>query len=931
MATMISHRSGIDLSLLARPDIQKVMSEINNLAPGVGQILAIHGDSGTGKSSLARSILRHLSGWSAYSMTATAGMSTDELVERINLVVTQSESENAQGEVETTPYEAAREAVQEAAYETSQHAVQKAARKAQEESVPEDCAGLLEWMVHLVDVPFASTLIHIDDAHLLEESTVQALAAALSTIEDGRFIALMTGASNAPYLGYASDTAQVTPMTAEEIQTFALSDIGARISLDIAERIQTMSGGLLGRVHELLTALPADSWNKRSVNVKVPHQWVKRWEEKSQGLSEETTAVLQAMACIEEAATLDLLERMVGIKGVDMALEAAIDAGIVSVIAGVFPPVVEFSAVEDKSTLAGTVGPGRRRAFHKGAHQYYEARGDKAQALIHRALGISSHDETIASELAAAAEGLGQAGRWKEAADFYQLAAELSATKEQQQQYELYHLEALVASSNIRAVAHRARTLDTRAPNMWRDSLLGYLAIHQGRRIEANSRFANAVVDEQAPDDVRAQLASRKALAEIANWNLQGVIDAAADAAKWGGPDSEPALSAGYIATVADSALNGKNANIPVKPGESQVLAQRRHMAQGWIKLANDDPISARQELQQLPREEGATRIDLWQLAWLARAEFLLGEWDDAIATVEKGLFQSDYYGIDLLDPLLLWTGAVIAQLRGSYSIAANYRNRLVIGNDAFTIQRVPAAITRIVTSLRENQMLEATRAADQLIAIDKETDISQPGFWPWRDLAVNVLLNTKRLDEADEILTKAEEDAKRVNNFTLFARLVPERAHQALVLGETERGIKLYEEAIEMVASTHMRPYQGRTLFAFGQALRRLGRRKQADGYLARAAEVYQSMGAHAYVEKINRERRAGGLGPRQNSASTLTTQELEVAQHAASGLTNKEIAAQLFLSPKTVEFHLTRIYRKLRIRTRTELPAALAQALRE
>src|SRR5699024_8767712 len=195
----------------------------------------------------------------------------------------------------------------------------------------------------------------------------------------------------------------------------------------------------------------------------------------------------------------------------------------------------------------------------------------------------------------------------------------------------------------------------------------------------------------------------------------------------------------------------------------------------------------------------------------------------------------------------------------------------------------------------------------------------------------INVLLSNKRLDEVDELLSEAEDDDKKVNNFSLYARLVFESAHQALVLVGTERDVKLYEEAIEMMSSTHMRAYQGRTLIAFGQALRRLGRRKHADGYLARAAEVYQSMGAHAYVEKINRERRAGGLGPRQASASSLTTQELEVAQNAASGLTNKEIAAQLFLSPKTVEFHLTRIYRKLQIRTRTELPAALAQALRE
>src|SRR5699024_18357 len=82
-------------------EIQKVMSEINSLAPGVGQILAIHGDSGTGKSSLARSILRNLRGWSAYSMTATPEMGTAEVIDRVNLVLTESESENAQGELDS--------------------------------------------------------------------------------------------------------------------------------------------------------------------------------------------------------------------------------------------------------------------------------------------------------------------------------------------------------------------------------------------------------------------------------------------------------------------------------------------------------------------------------------------------------------------------------------------------------------------------------------------------------------------------------------------------------------------------------------------------------------------------------------------------------------------------------------------------------------
>ncbi|AQS72469.1 hypothetical protein CA40472_00010 [Corynebacterium ammoniagenes] len=65
-------------------------------------------------------------------------------------------------------------------------------------------------------------------------------------------------------------------------------------------------------------------------------------------------------------------------------------------------------------------------------------------------------------------------------------------------------MEALVSSSNIRAVADRARTLDTHKPDMWRDSLLGYLAIHQGRRNEALSRLDNALLDQRPESDSRA-------------------------------------------------------------------------------------------------------------------------------------------------------------------------------------------------------------------------------------------------------------------------------------------------------------------------------------------------------------------------------------------------------------------------------------------
>ena len=83
--------------------------------------------------------------------------------------------------------------------------------------------------------------------------------------------------------------------------------------------------------------------------------------------------------------------------------------------------------------------------------------------------------------------------------------------------------------------------------------------------------------------------------------------------------------------------------------------------------------------------------------------------------------------------------------------------------------------------------------------------------------------------------------------------------------------------------------------------------------------------MGAHELVALADRERSAGGLGERVNGFAGLTPQEEEIARAVATGASNKEVANEFYLSTKTVEYHLTRVYRKLGIRSRNELASAL------
>jgi DNA-binding CsgD family transcriptional regulator len=121
----------------------------------------------------------------------------------------------------------------------------------------------------------------------------------------------------------------------------------------------------------------------------------------------------------------------------------------------------------------------------------------------------------------------------------------------------------------------------------------------------------------------------------------------------------------------------------------------------------------------------------------------------------------------------------------------------------------------------------------------------------------------------------------------------------------------------------------RARTYLCYGERLRRGRRRRDARDCLHEAVAVFDALGARPWADRTRAELRASGerLRPRGPTAhEQLTPQELQVAVAAAEGLRNKEIAARLFLSPKTVEFHLSRAYRKLDVRSRTELARRLA-----
>ena len=201
------------------------------------------------------------------------------------------------------------------------------------------------------------------------------------------------------------------------------------------------------------------------------------------------------------------------------------------------------------------------------------------------------------------------------------------------------------------------------------------------------------------------------------------------------------------------------------------------------------------------------------------------------------------------------------------------------------------------------------------------------PALFAWRSLAALALLGLGRVDEArryaaEELALSRRWGAPRALGRSLVAAGLAEG-------GDT--GTAFLREAVAVLEQSEVRFEHARALVELGAALRRGNHRSEAREPLRRGLELATRCGAAPLAERAETELLATGARPRRVALSgveSLTPSERRVAEMAAEGDTNREIAQALFVTPKTVEVHLSSAYRKLGISSRSQLPKALAQS---
>ena len=220
---------------------------------------------------------------------------------------------------------------------------------------------------------------------------------------------------------------------------------------------------------------------------------------------------------------------------------------------------------------------------------------------------------------------------------------------------------------------------------------------------------------------------------------------------------------------------------------------------------------------------------------------------------------------------------------------------------------------------------LGAGRAQESIPCFERVREIagSAAGATPllrWRPDLIEAYVRTKRLPEAAAELAAFE----RLEDTGLGPWATATLARSRALLADEGSLDDAFAEALSSCTDS-VSPFEhARTELVYGERLRRAGRRLDSRAQLRASLDEFERLGASSWAERAREELRASGETVRKRDPALvdeLTPRELEIALQVADGGTNKEVAARLFLSPKTVELHLGRVYRKLGIRSRTEL----------
>lgn len=642
------------------------------------------------------------------------------------------------------------------------------------------------------------------------------------------------------------------------------------------------------------------------------------------GLPRRTREVLLTAAALGEPRE-DLVSEAVG-RAIESDLEPAERRGIGSLVRG----VVRFRHPLFPAALYVAAPAAERRRLHRHLAGIV---GDVEERARHLALAVSGRDEETAASVHAAAREASARGAPAAAVELLELALAIGQPDAATEASRLYDLadNLALAGDNTRArqLLHTVDPWHGWPPRLHGDALdlmleLEYWINGPGDELD---QLGERLLGGDLPPDVRAQV--HASLAEYTEHDLPRALehsDAALALLDSLGDGADPLVHATARAfrirnrLVLGDGLDRLDMG-RVRELEAEVPASRRRLDRGsdgfgqWIKYA-DDVDEARTLLEsglEQDLEAGYEKGALNKLQHLALTECLAGNLDVAR---DHALRACELYDLERNNVLgyahaiLAIVQAHLGEADGVYAVREMYRRQ----GAPIHLQ---VALGLLELSLGHDRAAFAyyTRALE---AIDTG-GLREPGVHRVHANAAEAAVAIGNLQRAAELAAYLEAHGARTGHRWSLATGARSRALLLAANGDADGALSACELAMSRHEDLPMPFERARTLLIKGVIERRARLRARSRQSLLAAAESFERMGAGIWAARTRRE--LDRIGLRRSSGDELTEGERRCAELAASGMTNREVAAALFISPKTVEANLARAYRKLGVGSRAEL----------
>jgi ATP/maltotriose-dependent transcriptional regulator MalT len=790
-------------------------------------------------------------------------------------------------------------------------------------------------------------VVVVEDLHWADLASRQALLTAARRLRNDRSLVLVTsrpvlrddGWDRFTFDGERCVRINLGPLTVGEVGELARA-CGTPLNHRSTERLHQHTLGHALYIRTLLAELTNGELTSSEGGLPAPRSLAWTTVGRMSDTPKSAQMLGAAMAIVNKRLPLVVVANIANVDEPALALDALLDTGFVRWFPDEFGTPLEYVHPLYRAAIYDDLSPSTRQELHLAAAGILGA----DDALLHRVAASDPCDQELFDDLVANATGAESKAELASAAKYWLWASSLAEGRDQDEAERalLQGVRLLLADAQFhRAEAFQAQVESTN-PSSLTSLLLGRIAWEAGDAIRAEEWFNEALslAGGEPQSVLRLEALVRLAALLVIEHRGHEAWEAATQALELGSADPTMEVRAWAELARAEGQIRGAAAGLALLndrlTGEGATIRQSEVdllLTRGILGFYAGRNVQATADFRNVIRlvRQGAKTGELPR-AHLQLAQLLIigGEWDEAILHARLGLSLVDDGGQVWVEAQAHAAMASVMGSRGEWAPAvAHAASARAIADIVGTIEAVfTAHIAESALARAKGDATGVIASLGPLVGTGNSETMSMLtslGWWP-------VLIHA-HLDVGDVELAQHQLDQIRVaaadRMIDLDARSMGLQARVSLATGKPDQAAAEFAQSLELFGADDALLDRAAVHHHFGCLLHARGKRQLAVDQFRKAHDLYRGAGAQPYLDRVEADLEASGISagtPSASSALSLTEREQDVVALVTRGMTNREVAAELYVSSKAVEYHLRNVYGKLGVTSRSELRERLS-----